>query len=112
MGIDIKWYRGYNTRTMIAEEEIKEILQPDTSRLKLRCPECGYTQLIKDGWINRRGGKVQRWICKRCFRTTVHPIFRRGGQSQAVTKVDKRSTGIRRASTKEVNEMIKAHKDE
>ena len=55
---------------------------------KLKCPECGGLHLIKDGWINRRGGRVQRYICTTCYRTTVNPVLRVRGRPHKTIKVE------------------------
>ena len=40
----------------------------------LACPECKSTNLIKNGkrHINRQ--EVQQYMCKDCWRVTIHPI--------------------------------------
>lgn len=40
----------------------------------LACPECGSTEIIKQGLVWSGRSKLQQWRCKHCGRNTVRPL--------------------------------------
>jgi len=55
--------------------------------VKLSCPECGRTNLIKQGVIWSGRIKVQQYRCKDCGRNTIHPIEQTEDEKKMVVKL-------------------------
>ena len=51
---------------------------------KLACPECGMTDLIKQGIVWSGRTKTQQYHCKDCGRNTIYPITVNGKERRLV----------------------------